>query len=56
MQMLFKQAENCITLRLIVKMGDVTEEEREQAEKLEINLVTMEEVEVSGQRPVLRSG
>ena len=47
-QLLFKQAESCPSLRLIVKMGDVTEEEREQAKKIGLTLVTMEEVEVSG--------
>ena len=47
-QLLFRQAESCPSLRLIVKMGDVTEEEKEQAEKIGLTLVTMEEVEVSG--------
>ena len=46
-QLLFKQAESCPSLRLIVKMGDVTKEEREQAEKIGLTLVAMEEVEVS---------
>ena len=48
LKLLFKQAESCPSLRLIVKMGDVTEEEKEQAEKIGLTLVTMEEVEVSG--------
>ena len=46
-QLLFKQAESCPSLRLIVKMGDVTKEEREQAEKIGLTLVAMKEVEVS---------
>ena len=48
LQMLFKRAESCPSLRVIVKMGDVTEEEKEWAKKIGLTLVTMEEVEVSG--------
>ena len=47
-QLLLKQAESCPSLRLIVKTESVTEEEREQAKKIGLTLVTMEEVEVSG--------
>ncbi len=46
-QLLLDQAENCPSLRLIVKMGgQVTEEEKEQATKTGLTVTTFEEVEV----------
>ena len=46
--LLFKQAETCPSLRVLIKMGGpITEEEKEQATKTGITIYAMEEVEVS---------
>jgi len=45
--LLFKQAESCTSLRLIIKLGGaVTEEEKEKADQIGISIHTIQEVEV----------
>ena len=45
--LLFKQAESCTSLRLIIKLGGaITEEEKEKAQQIGISIHTIQEVEV----------
>ena len=47
LEALYAQAQNCLSLRLVVKIGSqVSEEEREQAEKNGVKLYSMDQVEV----------
>ena len=49
--LLLKQAENCPSLRVVIKLGgDVTEEEKEEASKNHVLIHTIAEVEVRSGR------
>jgi len=54
--LLFKQAESCTSLRLIIKLGGaITEEEKEKAQQIGISIHTIQEVEDLGrENPVER--
>ena len=55
--LLLKQAENCPSLRVVIKLGgDVTEEEKEEATKNHILIHTIAEVEVRSGREGGREG
>ena len=46
LDILFEKADQCPTLKHVIKIGDVSKEDEENAEKLGINITSFNDVEV----------